>query len=88
MKMLRTPFAAKELVMLCRALKTIHDAPTKETIIDALEGLGEFDIGLGELLHLGPGDHQACHRVWPTVLRSGKVVPYTWEQLGQQPEGE
>ncbi len=74
--------------ILCQALRTIEGKPTREAIVDALEGLGDFDIGLGEPLHLGPGDHQACHRVWPTVLRGGKAVPYAWTDLGTVSDGE
>ena len=74
--------------ILCRALMTIDVTPTRETVVDALEGLGEFDMGLEKPLRLGPGDHQACHQVWPTVLRGGKVVPYNWGELATDSDGE
>ncbi|NIA15647.1 MAG: ABC transporter substrate-binding protein [Nitrospiraceae bacterium] len=74
--------------ILCRALRTIDGMPTRETIVDALEGLGEFDVGLEEPLRLGPDEHQACHRVWHTVLRDGKVVPFDWSELAAQSGGE
>ena len=67
--------------ILCRALKTIQGPLTKEGIVNALEELGEFDMGLGQRLRLGPKEHQACHRVWPTILREGKAVPFDWEEL-------
>jgi ABC-type branched-subunit amino acid transport system substrate-binding protein len=67
--------------MLCKALWAIEGAITKEAIVNALEGLGEFDMGLGESLRLGPDEHQACHRVWPSVLDGGKAVPLEWKQL-------
>jgi ABC-type branched-subunit amino acid transport system substrate-binding protein len=65
----------------CLALKTIDGPITQESIVTALEGLGEFDIGLGEPLRLSPDEHQACHRVWPTVMQGGKIVPFRWEEL-------
>lgn len=68
--------------ILCRALETIQGPMTREAVIDALEGLGEFDIGLGERLRFGPDEHQACHHVWPTILRGGKAVPFQWKGLG------
>ncbi|KPK26237.1 MAG: ligand-binding receptor [Nitrospira bacterium SG8_3] len=68
--------------ILWRAMGAIQGPVTKEAIINALEGLGEFDIGLGEPLHLGAKEHQACHRIWPTILRAGKPVPFQWEELG------
>ena len=52
------------------------------------KGLGEFDMGLGEPLRLGRDDHQASHRVWPTVLRGDKVVPFDWSELAAAPAGE
>lgn len=68
-----------------KALTTIKGAPTREALVDALEGLGEFDIGLGHTLRLGRGRHQACHYVWPTVIRSGKIVPLEWAQMRRPP---
>jgi branched-chain amino acid transport system substrate-binding protein len=64
-----------------RALEKIKDEPTRETIVDALEGLGKFDIGLGEPLDLGPEEHQACHRVWPTILKDGAFFPFQWKEI-------
>ena len=63
------------------ALKTIKVQPTKEAIVDALEGLDNFDIGLGEPLNLSPKEHQASHRVWPTILRDGKFVSFEWADI-------
>jgi len=73
--------------ILCRALKTIQGPLTKEGIVNALEEFGEFDMGLGQGLRLGPKEHQACHRVWPTILRGGKAVPFQWEELGTRLRG-
>ncbi|MDY6838909.1 MAG: ABC transporter substrate-binding protein [Thermodesulfobacteriota bacterium] len=64
-----------------RAVDTIEAPITRESIVDALEGLGEFDIGLKEQLRLGPDEHQACHKVWPTVLRGNEIVSFDWEEL-------
>jgi len=62
--------------------KKTPGTPSREKIIDALEQLGRFDIGLKERLHLGPKEHQANHRIWPTVLRGGSFVPFDWAQIG------
>jgi branched-chain amino acid transport system substrate-binding protein len=67
--------------ILTLALSTIKGSPTRETVIDALEHLGQFDIGLGESLNLNLNEHQASHRIWPTVLRNGKFVPFQWSQI-------
>jgi ABC-type branched-subunit amino acid transport system substrate-binding protein len=65
------------------ALEKIPGEPTREGVIDALEGLGEFDLGLGEKLLLGPQQHQASHRVWPTILRDGAFVPFSWTNIAK-----
>jgi branched-chain amino acid transport system substrate-binding protein len=70
--------------ILCRALSTIQGPPERESVIRALESLGSFDIGLGETLRLSPEEHQACHRVWPTVIRGGRIVPLDWSELGKK----
>ena len=67
--------------ILTRALREIDGPLTRETIVDALEGLGEFDIGLDEPLKLNTTEHQASHQVWPTIIRNGKVVPLNWAEL-------
>jgi ABC-type branched-subunit amino acid transport system substrate-binding protein len=64
------------------ALARVPGEPTRENVIDALNSMGNFDIGLGEPLHFGPGDHQACHHVWPTVLRDGEFIPFDWKEIG------
>jgi serine/threonine protein kinase len=43
---------------------------TTETLVDALESIRNFDVGLGTPLHFGPSEHQASHRVWGTALES------------------
>jgi len=68
--------------ILCQALESVRGELTRETIVDALEDLGRFEIGLGVPLQLSRNEHQACHRVWPTVLSEGKFVPFEWRQLG------
>ncbi|NOY13328.1 MAG: ABC transporter substrate-binding protein [Deltaproteobacteria bacterium] len=53
----------------------------RERIIDRLEKLGRFDLGLGEPLHLSPNHHQASHRVWPTRLEKRRFIPFDWRQI-------
>jgi branched-chain amino acid transport system substrate-binding protein len=63
------------------ALDKIKGTPTRETVIDALEGLRQFDIGFGERLHLSQREHQASHRIWPTILKEGAFVPFQWPEI-------
>jgi branched-chain amino acid transport system substrate-binding protein len=67
--------------MLAMALGRIDGPPTRENIVDALETLGRFDLGIGEALRLDAGDHQACHRVWPTLMKGRQFMPYQWGEL-------
>jgi branched-chain amino acid transport system substrate-binding protein len=67
--------------ILTLALEKIQGAPSREAIIDALEELGKFDIGLGEPLHLSRTEHQASHRVWPTLLTGGRFAPFQWSEI-------
>lgn len=47
----------------------------REGVIDGLESLGSFDIGLRAPLNLSAQDHQASHMIWPTMFRDGRSVP-------------
>ncbi|MCC7292567.1 MAG: ABC transporter substrate-binding protein [Phycisphaerales bacterium] len=71
--------------MFLHAVDRIPGAVTPESIVQAMEGLGEHDIGLGEPLVLSAERHQASMRVWPTVLRGGSPQPMKWEELKAQP---
>jgi ABC-type branched-subunit amino acid transport system substrate-binding protein len=71
--------------VLVRALRTIEGPVTREAVVDALEGLGDFDMGLGVALRLAPDEHQASHTVWPTILRSGRIQPLDWAELAASP---
>lgn len=53
----------------------------RERLVDALESLRGFDTGLGFAVDYGPNEHQASHRVWPTVIRKGVYVPLDWSEL-------
>jgi len=71
--------------VLLRALGEIEGPPDRASLRRALEGLGTFDLGLGEPLRLSPEEHQACHRVWPTILRGGEALPFEWSELKKGP---
>jgi ABC-type branched-subunit amino acid transport system substrate-binding protein len=67
--------------VLLDALSDIEGSVNRESIVDALESLGDFDLGLGVPLSLAPNDHQASDAVWPTRISSGRVVPFAWTDL-------
>jgi len=74
--------------VLTLALEKIKGPPKREAVVSALEGLGQFDIGLGEPLYLSQTEHQASHRVWPTQLKGGCFVPFQWSDLTALSKGE
>lgn len=67
--------------ILSKALVSAPQPPNRESLVDALEKLGKFELGLGDPLELTSSRHQASARVWPTVIRSGTVKPLEWSQL-------
>ncbi|MBW2465677.1 MAG: ABC transporter substrate-binding protein [Deltaproteobacteria bacterium] len=67
--------------ILLLALKNIKGEITRESIMNGLESLGEFDIGLDSPLKISSTEHQASHQVWPTIIRNGEVLPFDWHQL-------
>ncbi len=69
--------------ILIRALENINGEINRETVIDALEGLGSFDMGLGSNLTINKNEHQASHKIWPTIMKDGKFVPLNWAELKQ-----
>lgn len=70
-------------MIFCKALDGINGPITRRSIIEALDGLGTFDIGLGVNLTLSPTVHQASQTVWPTIVHQQKVVPLDWADLSR-----
>ena len=67
--------------VLIEGLKRAGPNPDRESVIDGLLALGDFDLGLGAPLRLSPTDHQASHQVWPTRLINGQVTAVSWSEL-------
>ena len=67
--------------IMVEAMQNASELPTRSTIVDAFESMGDFDLGLGVPMNLSPSNHQASTTVWPTIIRDGKVVAFTWDQL-------
>jgi ABC-type branched-subunit amino acid transport system substrate-binding protein len=68
--------------VLLRALEHVEGTPTRASLADALETLGRFDLGLGVPLNLSAAEHQACHRVWLSVIHGGRVLASDFRDLG------
>jgi ABC-type branched-subunit amino acid transport system substrate-binding protein len=51
-----------------------------EALVDTLEGMRDFDMGLGPRVSFGPAEHQAVHKVWGTQLdQNGQYHPIDLE---------
>ncbi len=66
--------------ILIEALKRAGPHLDTESLVDALENLHNFDLGLGATINFSPGDHQAVHKVWGTAIDdSGHYQPIDME---------
>jgi hypothetical protein len=62
--------------LLVEALRRAVPHLDTESVVDALESLRNFDIGLGVPVNFSRTEHQALHKVWGTQLdANGKYQP-------------
>jgi branched-chain amino acid transport system substrate-binding protein len=54
--------------VLIEGLKRAGQQLDTETLVDTLENVHNFDMGLGPRVNFGPAEHQAVHKVWGTQL--------------------
>jgi ABC-type branched-subunit amino acid transport system substrate-binding protein len=64
--------------ILIKTLHTIKGEIGRETINGAFEHLGEIDLGIDVPLLLNEKSHQASQKVWPTIIKNGKIIPFDW----------
>jgi ABC-type branched-subunit amino acid transport system substrate-binding protein len=57
-----------DATVLLEALKRTGPQLDTEKLVDALENLRGFDMGLGTLINFSPSEHQGSHKVWGTQL--------------------
>jgi branched-chain amino acid transport system substrate-binding protein len=66
--------------LLLEGLKRAGPKPDTETLVDALENLRDFDIGLGAPISFSQSDHQGSHKIWGTQLDDhGRYQPMDLE---------
>ena len=62
--------------VLIEALKRTGPQLDTEKLVDALENMHGFDLGLGAQINFGRSEHQGLHKVWGTQIdESGKFEP-------------
>jgi branched-chain amino acid transport system substrate-binding protein len=58
---------------------------TREKLIDAIEGIQQFSLGIANPLSYSPSNHQGLQRVYFTQVRDGRLVLVTnWEQIKRE----
>ncbi len=63
--------------ILIEALTRAGPQITTEKLVDALENLRDFDLGLGATINFSRSEHQGLHKVWGTQLtETGKFEPF------------
>lgn len=67
--------------VLIRGIERAGGGVTREALIDALEELGTFDVGIDAPMMLSRARHQACEDVWLTRLVGSEVVPCAWKDM-------
>jgi ABC-type branched-subunit amino acid transport system substrate-binding protein len=54
--------------VLIEGLRRAGKGLNTDSLIDALEGIRGYDMGIGVPITYGPSEHQGSHKVWGTVL--------------------
>ncbi len=59
------------------AYRRAGENPDREDLINAIENMREYDLGIGEKVNFGPGDHQGLDNIYLTRIQDGKILPVT-----------
>lgn len=62
-------------------LKHAGPKPTRETLVDGLEKVKGFQLGTGVIVNYSKTEHQASHKVWPTIIKAGQFESLNWLDL-------
>ena len=54
--------------LLLEGLKRAGPQPNTDKLVDSLESLHNFDMGLGTPISFSQSEHQGSHKVWGTQL--------------------
>jgi ABC-type branched-subunit amino acid transport system substrate-binding protein len=67
------------------ALRSISGEINRESLVDSLNELSNFDIGLGLNISYSKRHHQAIHKVWPMIILNRQFSTVDWKKLGIKP---
>ncbi len=67
--------------LLVKILSLMKDDLRRERLPRVIEGIRNYDIGIGVPVSFGPHRHQGLNRVYYTTVRGGRLVPMpSWER--------
>ena len=62
-------------------LKKSGSAPSRENIVDGLESLSSPNVEIGSKVGFSKAEHQASHKIWPTVIKQGEFAAFNWSDI-------
>ncbi len=66
--------------VLLEGLRRAGEKLTTDSLVEALEGIKNLELGIGVPISFGPSEHQGSHKVWGTVLdQAGNFRPLDLE---------
>jgi branched-chain amino acid transport system substrate-binding protein len=72
-------------IVLVEGLKRAGRDLTREKLIDAIDGIRQFSLGIANALNFSPTDHQGLKHVYFTQVRDGRFALLTnWEQIKKE----
>lgn len=69
--------------LLVTGLRDAGDAPSRETLVTAMESIRDYDVGIGAPISYSSASHNGNHSVWATVIDRGHFYPLRWRALAQ-----
>ena len=67
--------------ILVEGMKQAGNDLNTETLIDSLNQLNGYDLGIGIKVNYSETEHQASHKIWPTRLENGTYKAFNWDDL-------
>ncbi|MBL3598366.1 MAG: ABC transporter substrate-binding protein [gamma proteobacterium endosymbiont of Lamellibrachia anaximandri] len=55
--------------------------PSRESIVDGLESLAAPKIDIGSKVGFSKTEHQASHKLWPTMIKQGQFIAFNWSEI-------
>ncbi|RLJ19299.1 ligand-binding receptor [bacterium endosymbiont of Escarpia laminata] len=62
-------------------MKNAGSNPNRESIVDGLESLNAPNIDIGSKVSFSKTEHQASHKLWPTMIKQGQFVSFNWSEI-------